>query len=187
MATKNRAEDQIHILGFNKLEEEGSITEMYAPPPKGEKAPKGQIWHGILGKFVPKSWADKEMWVDKSETVFADDDDKAVKNGLNQEVPSMSIEEGLLKAVDKMSDEAALALLEAYRKIPQAVKKATGTVYRDLQRLGHGVTTEDVKEDLTALKKACGDKYEGIYNRVLKDTKKIVPKIQSRMFSDSIG
>ena len=36
--------------------------------------PEGKIWHGILGRFVPEDWAEKEMWVDRSETIYADEE-----------------------------------------------------------------------------------------------------------------
>lgn len=186
MATKNKTNDRVHILGVNTVEEEGTITEMYAPPPKGKKAPKGQVWHAVLGRFVPKADADKEMWVDKSETVLADDDSETTEQ-INTEVPMMSVEEGLLKAVEHMSTDAALALLAAYRKMPDRVKKATRSVYKALQRLGNGVSIEEVKATLTALKDACGEKYEKLYKRVLNESKRIVPKIQARLFKESLG
>ena len=67
-------QDKIHILGFNVVDEGGTIVTFLAPPPIGVEIPEGKIWHGILGRFVPEDWAEKEMWVDRSETIYADEE-----------------------------------------------------------------------------------------------------------------
>ena len=56
--------DKVHILGFNKVEEDDTIVTMFVSLPR-VRFPEGKIWHGILGRFVPKDWAEKEMWVEQ--------------------------------------------------------------------------------------------------------------------------
>ena len=182
---RSNSGEQVHILGFNEVDEDGTIVSVFSPPPKGEKIPEGMIWHGILGKFVPEDWADKEMWVAKSETIYADDDEDAMSRR-NKEVPEVSLEKSLLKAVEGLSNGAALALLEAFRKIPKAVKSSVIGVYDSLGSLGVDTSIDDVKSRLVGLSKACGDRYKSIYDKVLKDVKKILPKIQARIFTESI-
>lgn len=65
---------KVHVLGFNVYEEGGVLHRMEGYLPKGEELPEGMIWHIVLGKAVPREWADKEMWVDKSETVLGEDE-----------------------------------------------------------------------------------------------------------------
>ncbi len=65
---------RIHILSLTEyeFEEDGDteLTNMERTPPC--KTPKGQTWHVVLGRFVPESWANKEMWVEQ-EAVFGKD------------------------------------------------------------------------------------------------------------------
>ena len=112
---------------------------------------------------------------------------KADKPIRHKEVPESNLKQALLKATEGMSTDAALAVLEAYRRMPDAVKDGVKAVYEALGTLGGNTTTEDIKDALVALKEACGEKYKGLYEKTLKEVKKIVPKIQSRMFSESLG
>lgn len=112
--------------------------------------------------------------------------DKA-KQKRNEEVPDSVIEQSLLNAIDGMSDEAALAVLAAYRKIPKTVKDAVKAVYAAMETLGGDSTMEDVKSSLIALKESCGEDYGGLYESAVKDAKKYVPKIQSRLLTEGIG
>lgn len=105
----------------------------------------------------------------------------------NSEVPETSVEQSLLNAIDGMSDEAALAVLAAYRRIPKAAKEAVKAVYTALENLGGESTVEDVKSSLIALKEACGKEYGGLYESAVKDAKDYVPKIQSRLLAEGLG
>lgn len=104
----------------------------------------------------------------------------------NEEVPDVPVNEALLKAIEGLSDEAALAVLSAYRSMPKAVKDAVKSVYDALGTLGGSSSMEDVKESLKALKDACGEEYEGLYESAVIDAKKYVPKIQTRLLTESI-
>lgn len=70
-----KGNDKIHILNATQYEEEfdgiTSVSTVTGNPT--EEVPKGMIWHFVLGKPVPESWRNKEMWVDKKE-VFGDED-----------------------------------------------------------------------------------------------------------------
>ena len=105
---------------------------------------------------------------------------------LNKEVPDVSVEQVLLESVEGLSDDAALAVMDAYRKIPKEVKKAVEGVYKVLRRLGGKTSIEDIRNALKTLKEACGGEYKGIYDTAVKDAKKYVPKIQARLFAESI-
>lgn len=130
-------------------------------------------------------------FLDEANVVFdenpkaKDSDEK--KQARNEEVPEVNLDKALLKAIDRMSDEAALAVLRAFGKIPESVKNAVRNVYDTLGALGIDSTTEDVKSSLKVLKKACGKKYTSIYDKTVKDVKRLVQKIQTRMFSESIA
>ena len=67
-------EGRVHILNLAEyeLEEDGytELTNVDGAPPC--EIPEGQIWHVVLGRFVPKSWASKEMWVEQ-DAVFDTD------------------------------------------------------------------------------------------------------------------
>lgn len=105
----------------------------------------------------------------------------------HEEVPKSNLKKALLKAIEGLSTDAALAVLEAFRRMPDAVKDGVGAVYNALGTLGWKTSPEDVKDALVVLKEACGEKYKGIYNRTVKEVKRLYPKIQSRMFSESLG
>lgn len=67
---------KIHILNFNTYEvvlEDGEPFVVLADDFGRHDPPEGMIWHVVLGKFVPKSWQNKKMWVDESE-VFKDEE-----------------------------------------------------------------------------------------------------------------
>ena len=112
------------------------------------------------------------------------DNNKPIRN---EEVPEMNLDKTLLKAIDGMSNEAALAVIRAVKKIPASIKKAVGAVYEAVGELGIATSTDDVKKSLTDLKKECGKKYVKIYDKTVKDVKKRVQKIQARLFSDGIS
>lgn len=69
-------DEKIHILDATTYETESdgivSRESVTSIPP--HEAPEGQIWHSVLGKFVPADWLHKEMWVDAKE-VFRDEED----------------------------------------------------------------------------------------------------------------
>ena len=104
----------------------------------------------------------------------------------NEEVPDTSIDESLLNAIEGLSDGAALAVLSAYRSIPKEVKDAVKAVYDALGILGGETSMEDLKDALKALKETCGEEYEGLYESAVRDAKKYVPKIQTRLLTESI-
>ena len=112
--------------------------------------------------------------------------EKKVKAKRNAEVPDMKTESALLSAIQGLSDEAALAVLSAYKKMPRNVKDAAQAVYDALGGFGADYSMEDLKERLKALKAACGAKYMGLYEIAVKDSKNYVPKIQSRLFSEGL-
>ena len=129
-------------------------------------------------------------FLDEANVVFdenpkAKDSDKK-KQARNEEVQEVNLDKALLNAIDRMSDRAALAVMEAYRKIPESIKSTVKGVYDAMGSLGEVTSNEDVLVEVEKLKKACGKKYKGIYEKILKDVKKIVPKIQARIFSEEI-
>ena len=127
-------------------------------------------------------------FLDESIVAFDENPKKSIgeKSALNQEVSSTTSENILLKSVEGLSDDAALAVLESYKKIPKAVKDSVGNFYDTLQRLGGDTTMQDVKDSLKGLKEACSDGYERVYKSAVKDAKKIVPKIQTRLMMEGI-
>lgn len=127
-------------------------------------------------------------FLDESIVAFDENPKKNIgeKSTLNQEVHSTTSENILLKSVEGLSDDAALAVLESYKKIPKAVKDSVGHFYDTLQRLGGDTMMKDVKESLKGLKEACSDGYERVYKSAVKDAKKIVPKIQTRMMMEGL-
>lgn len=116
--------------------------------------------------------------------VAMDEKPKKGKSSRNKEVPETSIEQSLLEAIDGLSDDAALAVLDTYRKMPKEVKTAVKGVYDTLATLGGNSTMEDLKTSLANLKAACGEEYSPLYTNVVKDAKKIVPKIQTRLLGE---
>ena len=70
-------EGRVHILHFAEyeLEEDGFTVMTNVEGAPHCKIPEGQTWHVVLGRFVPKSWAKKEMWVER-EAVFGTDYEK---------------------------------------------------------------------------------------------------------------
>ena len=92
----------------------------------------------------------------------------------------------LITMIEGLSDESALAVIVAYRKIPQDIKDAVGQCYDILRRLGGDTAIKDIKESLKGLKAACGDEYNGVYKGVVKDAKKILPNIQTRMMLEGL-
>ena len=64
---------KVHIVNSTTYEEEVDgfkiRTIIEAKEPK-QTIPKGHIWHAILDKVVPETWAAKEMWVDRKDTVL---------------------------------------------------------------------------------------------------------------------
>ena len=105
---------------------------------------------------------------------------------LNQEIPTTSIEQSLLDILDGLSDEAAMAVLDAFQKIPKDVIEAVNEVYRILQNLGDETTVEDVKDSLQRLKEKCGEENVHVYKIAARDAKRYVPKIQARLFRESL-
>ena len=67
---------KVHIINAvtYEIEEDGFIEETTVLGRPPHLPPVGQIWHSVLGKFVPKDWKDKEMWLDEKE-VFGDEDE----------------------------------------------------------------------------------------------------------------
>lgn len=112
--------------------------------------------------------------------------DNKVKSKRNAEVPDMKTESALLSAIQGLSDESALAVLSAYKRIPREVKDAAKAAYDAIGDLGNTSSIEDVKDCLKSLKATCGDGYKGLYQSVVKDAKKYVPKIQTRLLTESI-
>ena len=108
------------------------------------------------------------------------------KASFNEEVPDVTENQGILSMIDGLSDEAALKVIEAYNKIPEEVKNAVKGFYNALQSLGTKKTIEDVKESLKALKGVCGEEYGDVYRDSVKDAKKLVPKIQTRLMMESL-
>lgn len=105
----------------------------------------------------------------------------------NLEVSETSEESAILKFVDGMSDSAALAVINAYRSIPQEVKDGIHKVYEELKGLGIYSTMESVKDALVELKEVCGDWYKCAYDETLKDAKRVIPKIQMRQMTEDLG
>ena len=72
---KTMGASKIKVLDTTSYEEYGDgivmVHTVESRPP--HEPPKGMIWHGVLGRFVPESWRDKEMWVDEKE-VFGDEE-----------------------------------------------------------------------------------------------------------------
>ena len=70
--------DKVHIVNSTTYEEivEGHriqhIVDAFEDVP-ADKMREGMIWHVILGRAVPANWADKEMWVDRKDTILSDD------------------------------------------------------------------------------------------------------------------
>ena len=107
--------------------------------------------------------------------------------GWNEEVPNEGINEALGSALEGLSDESKMAVLEAYKKIPSAVKKAVEGFYEALGGLGYSAELEDVKKGIKEVEEACGEEYEGVYKLVLRDAKRYVPKIQTKHLMEEIG
>lgn len=105
---------------------------------------------------------------------------------LNQEIPTNSIEQSLLEILDGLSDEAAMAVLDAFQKIPKEVIEAVNKVYETLQRLGDETTVDEVKKSLIELKEVCGEENVHVYKIAARDAKRYVPKIQARQFRESL-
>lgn len=105
----------------------------------------------------------------------------------NLEVSETSEESAILKFVDGMSDSAALAVINAYRSIPQEVKDGIHKVYEGLKGLGIYSTMESVKDALVELKEVCGEWYKCAYDETLKDAKRVIPKIQMRQMTEDLG
>ncbi len=68
---------RVHILGLTKYElyEDGFVEETYVDGAPPCEIPEGQTWHVVLGRFIPKSWGNKEMWVEQ-EAVFGTDNEE---------------------------------------------------------------------------------------------------------------
>ena len=64
----NDTKGKVHILNSTTYEVDDMLVQMEASPPS-EFDPEGMKWHEVLGKFVPKEDAEKEMWVEQ-EAVF---------------------------------------------------------------------------------------------------------------------
>ena len=184
--------NKVHILDASTYEVDlgnGDVitSSVQSGPPHAP--PKGKIWHYVLGKFVPESWKHKEMWVDESE-VFPDDDEETEKSEspkrINSEVGSSNREGSLLNFIDGLSDDAALAVIEAYKSIPDEVKDATEKVYEALKNLGGDTSMDDVKQALSELKEVCGEWYGKVYELTFNDVKKIAPKIQTRIMMEGL-
>lgn len=105
---------------------------------------------------------------------------------LNQEIPTTCIEQSLLNILYGLSDEAAMAVLDAFQKIPKEVIDAVDDVYASLQKLGEETTVEDVKDSLRKLEEKCGEENMYVYRIVERDAKRYVPKIQARQFRESL-
>ena len=68
---------KVHIIDavtYEIEEPDGMVEETTVLGRPPHSPPKGQIWHSVLGKFVPEDWKNKEMWVDAKE-VFRDEED----------------------------------------------------------------------------------------------------------------
>ena len=105
----------------------------------------------------------------------------------NAEIPNMSLAMLLLEMVEGLSDDATLAVLEAFKNIPKAIKRGVVSIYDDLKYLGLGKEPDDIKIGLKALKSSCGEGYKDLYKMVEKDTLHYLNKIQNRMFKDSLA
>ena len=105
----------------------------------------------------------------------------------NAEIPDMSLAMLLLEMVEGLSDDATLAILEAFKNIPKAIKRGAVSIYNDLKYLGVGKEPDDIKFGLKRLKVYCGEEYKDLYKMIEKDTLHYVNKIQNRMFKDSLA
>ena len=108
------------------------------------------------------------------------------KSLINEEVPDVSINQGLLSMIDGLSDEAALAVIDAFNKIPKEIKDEVVSVYNTMRHLGGDSSIEDVKKALLKLRDTCGEEYKGVYEDAVKDAKRYVPKIQTRQMMESL-
>lgn len=71
-------EGRVHILGptqYELLHKDGIVEETYVDGAPPCEIPEGQTWHVVLGRFIPKSWGNKEMWVEQ-EAVFGTDNEE---------------------------------------------------------------------------------------------------------------
>lgn len=105
----------------------------------------------------------------------------------NLEISETSEEAAILKYIEGLSDDAALAVIAVYKSLPEEVKDAVGRVYDEIKGLGIYSTMESVKDALVELKELCGEWYSRIYEATLKDAKRVIPKIQMRQMTEDLG
>ena len=73
-------EGRVHILGptqYELLHKDGIVEQTCVDGWPPCEMPEGQIWHVVLGRFVPESWVGKEMWVEQ-EAVFGEEDEYGI-------------------------------------------------------------------------------------------------------------
>ncbi len=87
----------------------------------------------------------------------------------------------------RASDKAALAVIKAYRSMPEHLKEAVRCVYDEVRFLGVATTIESLKDALIDLKEMCGERWFTMYKETLKDIKKIVPEILKGQSVEELG
>lgn len=150
---------KIHIINSTTYESEvdGKKTEATIDfMPFSEPPPEGKIWHAILGKYVPEDWGNKEMWVDKDETIFGKEDKS---DGMK------TPDEEILDMVKDYPPWMANAVLDSYGRMSYTVKDALEGFYKALGGTNGEFTADRITDALESLRNACeaNPEYEDIY------------------------
>lgn len=113
--------------------------------------------------------------------------EKAVEDKANEsKVAHKRISKALTAAIEGLGDDAAIAVLGAYKKIPEEVKRAVTAVYATIEGLGDDVSMGDLRGALKALRDECGDEYRGLYAKVLADSRERVTKVVAHLMTERL-
>lgn len=201
---KGREGEKVHILGFNKIREGKGVTTLEGRPPKDLEIPEGKIWHMVLQKVVPEDWAEKEMSVDRGETILGakgkwkepdgeggngisvKEENKGNKEQEEQEMIDKTGKEGkgavkspneeIAEMVQGMSPGLGKFVLAEYEGMPVEVKGALEEVYAELGEVKGSESIGLIEGALGRLEKACeaNPDYKGVYYGAKEDANEVM-------------